>query len=148
MRKNLLTCLLAPSFLVTALWSHAQESDPTEQVILALEHQWIQAQKTNNPDLLAPLLADRFVNTGTDGTVRNKVEYLANERTTKYLSVDYADLKVIVFGDAAVATLISKGKYTDESGTFESHSRWTDTWVRMPDGKWQCVATHGSNIAK
>jgi ketosteroid isomerase-like protein len=26
------------------------------------------------------------------------------------------------------------------------HERFTDTWVKMPDGKWQCVATHSSAI--
>jgi len=24
--------------------------------------------------------------------------------------------------------------------------RWTDTWVKMPNGKWQCVATQASPL--
>ena len=47
----------------------------------------------------------------------------------------------------AIATGGFKGKGTDESGKpFETNERWTDTWVKMPDGKWQCVASHGSDI--
>ena len=109
----------------------------------------MQSQTTNNPDLLAPLLADKFVNTNADGKVRNKAETLAAEKATKYSSAEYPELKVTVFGDTAIATSVWKGEYTDESGKpAKSHSRWTDTWVKMPDGKWQCVATHGSNIEK
>jgi hypothetical protein len=26
------------------------------------------------------------------------------------------------------------------------HERWTDTWVKMPNGRWQCVASHASAI--
>ena len=134
----------------SASLSQAQQaSGATEKAILALEKQWIQSQKTNNPDLLAPLLADKFVNTSTDGKVRNKAETLAEEKATKYSSAEYPELKVTVFGDTAIATSVWKGQYTDESGKpVNSHSRWTDTWVKMPDGKWQCVASHGSNIEK
>ena len=148
MKYTRLACLLASLLLLSAPFSHAQPTDSIENVILGLEQQWIQAQRTNNPDLLVPLLADKFVNTGSDGTVRDKSQYIANERLTNYLSVDYEDLKVTVFGDTAIATLISNGKFTDPSGTFSSYSRWTDTWVKMTDGRWQCVATHGSNIEK
>lgn len=126
----------------------AQEaSGGTEKAILALEEQWIQSQRTNNPDLLAPLLAEKLVNTGTDGKVRNKLETLAVEKATKYSSSEYEETKVTVFGDTAIAASIWKGEYVDETGKpVKSRSRWTDTWVKMPDGKWQCVATHGSSI--
>lgn len=141
---------LALVALANASFSQAQQvSDATEKAVLALENQWIESQKSNNPDLLAPLLADKFVNTGTDGKTRNKAETLAAERATRYSSAEYPELNVRVFGDTAIATSVWRGRYTDESGMLvNSHSRWTDTWVKMPDGKWQCVATHGSNIAK
>ena len=79
----------------------------------------------------------------------NKAEFLAGERATKYSSVEYLDRKVTVFGDTAIATGGLKFQGTDESGKpFNAHIRWTDTWVKMPDGKWQCVATHSSNLEK
>ncbi len=109
----------------------------------------MQSQKTNKPDLLAPLLGDKFVETSDEGKVRNRTESLANAKATKYSSVEYQDMKVTVYGDTAIATGGFKGQGTDESGKpFNTHSRWTDTWVKMPDGKWQCVASHGSNIKK
>ena len=94
-------------------------------------------------------MADKYVETDQDGKVRNKAETLASAKATKYSSVEFQDMKVTVFGDTAIATAAWKGKYTDESGkTVNSHSRWTDTWIKMPDGKWQCVASHGSRIEK
>ena len=82
----------------------------------ALEQQWLQSQKTNNPDLVVPLLADKFVNTGSDGKVTNKAESLASAKATKYDSAEYEDVKVTVFGDTAIATGGFKAKGTDASG--------------------------------
>ena len=147
MKKTLIWCFLGLLSLVSAAWSQAQQTGGTEKAVAALEQQWLQAQKTNNPDLLAPLLADKFVITGSDGKVRTKTESLAEEKATKYVSAEYEDMKVTVFGDTAIATSVFNAKGTDESGKpFDRHQRWTDTWVKMPSGKWQCVASHGSTI--
>jgi ketosteroid isomerase-like protein len=150
MKRLLLWSLLASLSLGSASLSQAQQaSGATEKAILALEKQWEQSQKTNNPDLLASVLADKFVETSDEGKVRNKAESVANARATKFSSVEYQDIKVTVFGDTAIATGGFKGQGTDESGkSFNTHSRWTDTWVKMPDGKWQCVASQSSIVKK
>ena len=147
MKKKWMCCLSVLLLLASAAWSQAQTSGGTEKAVTALEQQWMQSQKTNNPDLVAPLLADKFVNTGTDGKVTGKAATLANAKATKYESIEYEDLKVTVFGDTAIATGGSKAKGTDESGKpLDEHVRWTDTWVKMPNGKWQCVASQGSAV--
>jgi ketosteroid isomerase-like protein len=128
-------------------WSQAQTTSGTEKTVAALEQQWLQSQKTNNPDLVAPLLADKFINTGSDGKVTDKAQMLADAKATKYDSVDYSDLKVTVFGDTAIATGLFTAKGTDPSGkSLDNRERFTDTWVKMPNGKWQCVASHGSPV--
>jgi len=112
-----------------------------------MEQKWLQSQKTNDPELVAPLLADKFVNTGSDGKVTNKVESLAEAKATKYDSAAYDDLKVTAFGDVAIATGVFTAKGTDASGKpLDLHERFTDTWVKMKNGQWQCVASHGSPI--
>ncbi len=149
MKKVFMWCLVGLLSLGSAALSQAQTPDGTEKAVAALEQQWLQSQKTNNPDLVAPLLADKFVDTGNDGKVMNKAETLADAKATKYDSADYEDVKVTVFGDTAIATGGFKAKGTDPSGKpLDVHERWTDTWVKMPNGKWQCVATHGSTIKK
>jgi uncharacterized protein (TIGR02246 family) len=147
MRKTMLWCLIGLISLGSAAWSPAQTTDGTEKAVAALEEQWLQSQKTNNPDLVAPLLADKYVVTGPDGKVMNKTESLADAKATKYASMEYQDVKVTVFGDTAIATGSARAKGTDASGKpMDTHDRWTDTWVKMPNGKWQCVASHVSSI--
>ena len=138
--------VLTPFLNLTFL--QAQQSDVAiEKTVTALEQTWLQSQKTSNPDLLAPLLADRFVNTGGDGTVTLKTETLALVKAMKFESAEYYDVKVTVFGDTAIATGGFKGKGTDETGKpLNVNERWTDTWVKMLNGRWQCVASHASPI--
>ena len=147
MKKSLMWCLIGLLSLEIAARSQAQTSSGTEKAVAALEQQWLQSQKTNNPDLVAPLLADKFIGTGTDGKLTNRTQLLANAKASKYDSMEYEDVKVTVFGDTAIATGASKAKGTDELGKpMDEHVRWTDTWVKMPNGKWQCVASHVSPI--
>jgi ketosteroid isomerase-like protein len=119
-----------------------QTTGAAEKAIIELENQWLQSQKTNNPDLLAPLLADKFVSTDHDGKVTNKAQTLADAKASKCVSADDENMQVTVFGDTAIATGLFIGKRTNEKGKpFDVRVRWTDTWVKMPNGKWQCVAT-------
>jgi uncharacterized protein (TIGR02246 family) len=145
MKRIWILCLVGLLSLGSAAWSQAQTTGGTEKAVAALEQQWLQSQKTNDPDLVAPLLADKFVSTGSDGKVSSKAESLAMAKATKYDSAGYEDVKVTVFGDTAIATGGFKAKGTDASGKpLDVNERWTDTWVKMPNGKWQCVASHSS----
>jgi ketosteroid isomerase-like protein len=139
--------LLGLVLAVSAVWSQANNTAGAEKAVAALELQWLEAEKTNNTELLVPLLADKVVVTEADATVNDKAQTLANYKQTKWESADYRDLKVTVFGDTAIATGGFDGKGTDASGkAFELHERWTDTWVKMPSGKWQCVASHATPV--
>jgi ketosteroid isomerase-like protein len=147
MKRTWMWCLIGLLSLGSAAWSQAQTTGGTEKAVAALEEQWLQALKTNNPDLLAPLLADKLVITSEVGKVAGKAETLADVKSMKWNSAENSDVKVTVFGDTAIATGGLKGRGTDASGKpFDLDVRWTDTWVKMPSGKWQCVASHDSTI--
>ena len=75
MKKTSIGCLLVLLSLVSVAGS--QTGDGTEKAVAALEQQWLQGQKTNNPDLVAPLLADKIVVTEADGKVADKARTLA-----------------------------------------------------------------------
>ena len=143
MKRAWILCLASMFLLGSAAWSQ----DGSEKAVAGLEQKWLDSQKTNNPDMVAPLLSDKFVNTGSDGKVTSKAESLASAKATKYASVAYDDLKVTAFGDAAVATGDFKAKGTDPEGKpLDVHERFTDTWVKGPKGQWQCVASHQSPV--
>jgi ketosteroid isomerase-like protein len=148
MKNTTVWLLLSTLALFSVASSQAQQpGSDTEKAVAALENQWLQSQKTNNAELLAPLLADTFVNTFSSGKVLNRAETLADAKVTKWTTVAYSDLRVTVTGTTAIATGGFTGKGTDPAGKpLDENERFTDTWVKMPNGKWQCVASHGSQI--
>ncbi len=135
------------SLLVAAQAQDKKMGGGTEQAVAALEQKWIDAAMASNPELLAPLLADKFVNTDAQGKTIGKAESLAHIKAAKWQTNQISDVKVTVFGNTAIATGNWAGKGTDENGKpVDTHERWTDTWMKMSDGKWQCVASHSSTI--
>jgi uncharacterized protein (TIGR02246 family) len=142
MKRTLLLCLVAVISLAGIAWSQS-----TEQAVAALENKWLEAQQTNNPDLVAPLLAENMTYTSGEGKLGSKADLLAQAKASKYHSAAYDDVKVAVYGDTAIATGGFKGNVTDATGkTMDVHERWTDTWVKMSNGQWQCVATQSSPV--
>jgi ketosteroid isomerase-like protein len=145
-KRSLFWCLLTSMTVVSGVWAQNTASG-TEQAVAALEHKWLQALKANDPSLVAPLLAEKLVSTSSDGKVTGKAAALADVKGEKFSSIEETDMKVSVFGDAAIATYVFKAKGTDATGkSFDDNERWTDTWVKMPNGQWQCVAAHGSSV--
>jgi ketosteroid isomerase-like protein len=138
-------------FLALGLVSGSRAAGPSgdiEKTITALEMQWAQAEAANTTDKIAPLIADKFVVTESTGEVHDRAAFLAEERTTRFSSSDIDELKITVFGDTAIATYSLRQKYTSKGKAFDTHTRETDTWVKMPSGAWQVVAAHGSAIKK
>jgi ketosteroid isomerase-like protein len=148
MKRTWVCCVVSMLLISSAVWCQDKMAGGgTEKAVAGLEQKWLESQKTNNPDLVAPLLADKISYTGSDGKVAGKADLLAMAKATKYSSADYEDVKVTVFGNTAIATGGFMGKGTDSSGKpMDVHERWTDTWVKMPNGKWQCVATQSSPV--
>lgn len=115
--------------------------------LIDMEHQWAKASKAANADALAPMLSEDFVALDSDGSMRTKSEVLARTKKAKWTTNEIADLKVMVHGDAAVVTGSWTGKGTDGGGkAIDAKERWADTWVKMGNGTWQCVASASAPI--
>jgi hypothetical protein len=56
----------------------------------------------NNAALLAPLLADKFIDIDTDGSTSSRAKFLADSEARKYTSVDIQDLHITVIGQTAI----------------------------------------------
>ena len=109
--KSIIWGLLSGVLMLSGL---AAQAGTAEEAVIAGENQILKSQQTNNAELAAPLLADKYVSTDQDGTVLvGKEANLADAKLTTFSSTDYTDMKVTVFGDAAVATgaFASKGPY-------------------------------------
>ncbi len=149
MKRTFVVCCAVAllSLMVAAQTKEKKMGGGTEQAVAALEQQWTDAAKASNPEPLAPLLADKFVSTDSQGKTIGKAETLAHTKAAKWQTNQISDVKVTVFGNTAIATGNWAGKGTDENGKpVDAHERWTDTWMKMSNGKWQCVASHASTI--
>jgi uncharacterized protein (TIGR02246 family) len=145
--RNLIWGSLALVMMVSGA-AQAATAGAAEEAVTAAEHQWLKAQQTNNVELLAPLLADKVVETSEEGEVfAGKDAVLADAKGQTWSSAEYTDLKVTVFGHTAIATGTFIGKGKNAAGKpLDVRARFTDTWVKMADGKWLCVATHDSPL--
>ncbi|MCA1560094.1 MAG: nuclear transport factor 2 family protein [Acidobacteria bacterium] len=113
-----------------------------DQTLMDLERQWVKAALASNGEALAPLLAAGFVSVQSDGTMQTKAQYVEMTNKGKWQVSDVSDMKVQVHGDSAVVTGVWTGKGTDATGkAVDAKERFADTWVKMPDGKWQCVVS-------
>jgi ketosteroid isomerase-like protein len=134
--------LLAVASVMLGMCTVAFAQGSVDQTLMDLERQWVKAGLASNGQALAPLLASDFVSVQSDGTMHNKAAYVAMTTKGKWQVNDVSDMKVQVHGNAAVVTGVWTGKGTDGFGkAFDGKERFTDTWVKMPDGKWQCVAS-------
>jgi ketosteroid isomerase-like protein len=154
MKKYMIILAIVPAALLIGLplvtWGDdkATEAGSAEQAVSAAEHQWLKSQQTNNAELLAPLLAEKVVETDGEGKVfSGKEAVLADAKAMTWSSAEYPDLKVTVFGHTAIATgtFIGKGRDSGDKSR-EFRDRFTDTWIKMANRKWQCVATHTSPL--
>ena len=146
--KRVLVCF---TIVLMALAGQAQMGDKmgggVEKAVAGLEHQWTAAGKMSNADGVAPLLADNFTNLNSDGTMMNKAQTLAMVKGSKWEINEISDVKVTVFGNTAIATGAWRGKGTSADGkAVDAHERWVDTWMKMPSGKWQCIASGGAPV--
>jgi ketosteroid isomerase-like protein len=140
--------------LVFAVGVQVQTSAQTtsgnvEQELIKLENEANDAWVKRDVEAYARLLADDYLATGSDGDMMTKAQDLAllksDENTTTSMIAD--DFRIRVYGDAAVVTFRSTYKSQSKGKESTGQERFTDTWVKR-GGRWQCVATHYSRIAR
>jgi len=141
--KRALMCFF---LLLATLAVQGQKSEKTNwgaQIAVAnLEQQWVAAVKAGNFDFVATLLPDNFTEMDSDGSMHDKAEYLGWIKGSKCEVNEISDVKVTAHGNTAVATGAWRGKSLTGNGTsVDAHERYMDTWMKMPSGKWQCIAS-------
>ena len=143
MTKKSVVCL---SILMGLMFdTAAQQSD--EAAIRALEAKWDAANLKGDAATLDTIFADTFIMTGDDGKVRTKAEVIGELKAGNihYQSAKTEEIKVVLYGDAAVVSGRWRGQYANRGKTVHLVERFTNFYIRR-GGKWQCVASHGSAI--
>ena len=118
-----------------------------EAALRAIEAKWDASSLKGDTAAFGTIYADGFFSTDVDGKVRTKPELLARMKSgdIKYMAAKADDLKVTLYGDAAVVNGRWAGKWVEKGKTTDSTERFTDFFVRQ-NGQWRCVASHGSPI--
>ncbi len=120
-----------------------------EQELVKLELDWSAALVKPDLGFLDRILAQELSWTDPSGVVWTKDQTLAVLKSGEDVisSLVSDDIKVRLYGDAAVVTGRDTIKESLRGKDISGLYRWTDTWVRI-DGRWQCVATQSSKIAQ
>ena len=130
---------VAWALLVTGTIAQAQGG--VEQTLLDLEKQWAKAALASSGKAMEPLLAPGFAFLGSDGKMQTRAEFIANAKKSKLQVFANSDETVMVHGNTAIVAGVVTAKGTNQDGkAVDTRERFVDTWVKMPDGKWQCVA--------
>ncbi len=134
--------LLAVAMAAQAQMSGNMKGGGVAQSITQMEQQWAASSKMSDAGKVGPMLADNFVNMNSDGTMIDKTKTLDMMKKAKWETNEISDVQVTVHGNTAIATGAWTGKGTDAMGkSVDAHERWVDTWMKMPNGKWQCIAS-------
>lgn len=125
-----------------------------ETELLRLEHEWGDAAKAHNAEIVKRLLADDVLMTYPDGTTGTKADEVRDTESGALTleSYELTDPKVIVLdADAALVTgrtTYKNGKYKGPDGKVIDISgdyRFTDVYARR-NGNWQVVASQATRI--
>ncbi len=110
------------------------------------ERIWTEAIKNRDRQALDRLLAEDFIFTDDEGNVYDKAQYIsAIVDLIRVASYTVDQTTVHVYGDTAIVAGRWTGTQTIEGKEASGAFRFTDTFVRRPDG-WQGIASHDTRI--
>ena len=121
----------------------------TEQQLIQLERDWCTAQLKKDTALLARIVADDYTGVTSRSIVETKVDALSslNDKTSTITACVDSNVKVRLYGDAAVVTGLATRSGTFKGAPFKDRQfLWMDIFIRK-DGRWQCVASQSTVIA-
>jgi ketosteroid isomerase-like protein len=147
MKNTLAVVLLCSVSLIFAAGQKASETSSIADQIKKHEQDWAQAVVKEGAASVDQYEADDIITTDPTGRVTNKAEDKTDlsSRDYKIESEELSDLKVLVYGNTAVAAATNFMKGTYKGQDLSGKYRFTDTWVKR-DGKWQVVASQYTKV--
>ena len=146
-----LFAIAAVTFLMAAIASGQEQGAArdlrkiVEQAIRKLDNERIQAQIHADAAALERIYAEDFIGVGPSGTVRTKPQVIADftSGNLRFQSITTDDVRVRVYGNAAVETGFSTMNGQDKGKAVPHDTRFTRVWVKQ-QGRWRLVANHYS----
>jgi ketosteroid isomerase-like protein len=125
-----------------------QTGGKDEESLMQMEREWVEAAQKKDAATLDRILADDWVGQGPTGTA-TKAQALAELKSgdNKLESITLGNMKVRVFGDAAVVTGSDDEKSSYKGKDTSGHYTWTDFFVKR-QGRWQAAASQGTRTTQ
>jgi len=140
-------------FILLLLAAGAAAADTTADLV-GLEQKLTDALQRSDVDAVAALWADDLVWVGLNGKRSSKEEQLAGMKAQSatagsapaVIGVVNKDLKVRVYGESAVVTVLSAWTVRTADGERASDYLATHVWTER-GGQWRLVSAHISRVA-
>jgi ketosteroid isomerase-like protein len=145
--------MMGSLLLLTAGSAYAQPQSQSQRGVVEeirkVDRERIQAQVNANAVALDRIYADDFIGIGPSGTLRTKKNVLTDfaSGSLKFQAITTDDVRIRVYGNAAVETGLSTLKGQDAEKVVPEENRFTRVWIKQ-GGRWRLVANHYSNLVK
>ena len=150
MKRTGMLLLLVVAAVVGAVGQEQKDAehkpgDAEAQALIDVENRWVQALVKSDITMLDSLFADTYVDTDEHSHRGNKEDVLSFLKSgdMKLDSIKLSEMKVQVYGDAAVVTgsAVQAGSFL--GAPVAAKIIFTDTFIKQ-NGKWRAVASHRS----
>jgi ketosteroid isomerase-like protein len=140
-----LSVVLFAAVTVQAQQPKADSDAAISQTLQAIERAWLNAEKNHDVAAFEKIVADDWIAINPDGKSQTKGERGAEIKAAHTTSATMGDMKVRVFGDAAVVTGTDDEITMEDGKKSSDHYVWTDVFVKR-SGKWLAVASQTAQI--
>ena len=147
------TLIVGSVLLLAAVSMHAQPPSQSQRGVVEeikrVDQERIHAQVNADAMALDRIYADDFIGIGPSGTLRTKKDVLSDftSGSLKFQSITTDDVRIRVYGNAAVETGLSTMKGQDAGKAVPEENRFTRVWIKQR-GRWRLVSNHYSNLVK
>jgi ketosteroid isomerase-like protein len=148
MKRILLSVVVLTSAILLAFAQERKASSPAQDLILKLEQQWEDALTKSDTGALEKLFDETIIYTHSSGKVDTKASYIRAIKSgaTKYESMKRDEIKVTVYGQAAVVTCHWDVHILAQGNKVDMNARYLHVYVQQPDG-WKIVAHQSTRIS-
>jgi len=145
--RQLLCCVLAAAWVVTASASQSPPVKSDQQILIELEQAWNEAFYRKNVVFIENILADEFIATYDDGSRGDKAKELAlaaefNQQVESSIQDEFT---VKVYDNTAVVWFTLRLVGIRQGERADVTLRYTDVFV-WRNGRWQCVSTQSTRV--
>jgi ketosteroid isomerase-like protein len=149
MKRTLLLAVVLVSVSLPTFAQDKKASNGVEQAVLKLEQQWEDALINSDVAALEKIYDDSLTYTHSSGAVDNKSVYVGNIKSgvTKYQSMKRDDIKVSVYGNAALVTCHWEVHVLNRGNKIDTNARYIHVYVKQKDG-WKMVAHQATRIVQ